>query len=55
VTFRDLPLLPLLSPAFAVCLAVMPGHHASAQAAARVVVLVSVDGLANFYLDDPKA
>jgi predicted AlkP superfamily pyrophosphatase or phosphodiesterase len=40
------------------CVALRP-HHVSAQATPQsshpIVVLLSVDGLANFYLDDPKA
>jgi predicted AlkP superfamily pyrophosphatase or phosphodiesterase len=39
----------------AACAVVMLPPATHAQAANPVVVMISVDGLANFYLDDPKA
>jgi predicted AlkP superfamily pyrophosphatase or phosphodiesterase len=38
-----------------VCMTSMPPEAAQALAANPVVVMISLDGLANFYLDDPKA
>jgi predicted AlkP superfamily pyrophosphatase or phosphodiesterase len=47
--------IPHLLAILVTCVPLMLAHDARAQATQRVVVMISVDGLANFYLDDPRA